>query len=347
MIEQQATREVVVSAAEMEGVIAAVLRAHGATSHDATRQAQMLVEGELRGQPSHGVRRLPVLSERLRNGVSTSGMQPVVTWKGHSRVDIDGQACLGPVVAHHAMDLIVSAAREHGIAVASIRNAGHIGMLAPYVEHLATQSCVGVVLTVSEALVAPHGGSRAMVGTNPIGIGVPTADDPLILDMSTAAVSAGKVLDYAARGQALPSGWAVDAAGQPTTDAVAATMGAISAFGGAKGYALGVALELLVGVLAGSAFGRDVSGTLDVDLPPTKGDVFIAIPVQPDSPALSAAAAYLSTLRQEGAPGSPVLIPGDRARQLRAKRLEHGIPVDAQLWDQILELHAASSRSTT
>src|SRR5690606_35745263 len=123
--------------------------------------------------------------------------------------------------------------------------------------------------------VHPWGGSIAMVGTNPIGVGIPTQGEPFILDMSTSEVSVGKVLDYAARGEPIPLGWAVDEQGKPTTDAEAGARGALAPFGGAKGYALGLAFEALVGVLAGSQYGRDVHGTLDVEHPPSKGDLFV------------------------------------------------------------------------
>lgn len=331
------TADVLIPPSDVHELVVRVLRGRGATADDSRMQADMLVEGDLRGQHSHGIRRLPVLAARLTNGVATSGVDPELVWTGDARLHVDGRRGLGPAVAHRALDALIPAAHEHGVAVASVANAGHIGMLAPYVERLVAEGCIGIVLTVSEALVAPFGGSRALVGTNPIGIGVPASPEPLVLDMSTAAVSAGKIRDYAARGWPIPAGWAVDARGEPTTDAAAAVRGAISAFGGAKGYALGLAFEALVGVLAGSAFGRDVHGTLDTELPPTKGDVFIAIPA-PAQPALTA---YLDLLRGEGADGARVLVPGDRARALRAQRLREGIPLDAALWQ---EVQALSSR---
>lgn len=333
------TGTVVIPVREARDLIVATLRAHGATGPDACAQATMLVEGDLRGQHSHGIRRLPVLAERLINGVATSGLEPQLHWTGAGRVHVDGRAGLGPAVAHHVLDTMIPVARTQGIAMATVSNAGHVGMLAPYVEHLAAENCVGIALTVSEALVAPWGGNRAMVGTNPIGIGVPTEGEPLVLDMSTAAASAGKILDYAAREEPIPLGWAIDAEGRPTTDAAAAVEGAISAFGGAKGYALGVAIEALVGLLAGSAFGVDVRGTLDTDLPPTKGDLFIAMPVERVDPALTG---YLAQLRSAGTAGRTVLIPGDRARKLRAERLDHGIPLNAQLWDDMVALAGSS-----
>ncbi|HVT66612.1 MAG TPA: Ldh family oxidoreductase, partial [Trebonia sp.] len=196
------------------------------------------------------------------------------------------------------------------------------------------------ILTTSEARVHPWGGREALVGTKPIAIGVPARGGPVCLDMSTAEVSAGKILDYGARGLSLPQGWAVDADGHPTTDARAAAGGAISPFGGAKGYALGLVLESLVGLLTGGAFGRDVVGTLDTVHPVTKGDLMIvmsaaAFGASARGPAL---ADYLEEVRASGVDGRQVLIPGDRARAHRERGLAEGIDVDAQLWETALGL---------
>ena len=331
---------VVVDAGTVVSTVAAVLEAHGATRPDAEIQARVLVEGDLRGHPSHGVRRLPVLVGRLRAGVAVSGVAPELAWRSESALAVDGRRGLGPVVAFRAVDAIIERAERTGIAVASISSAGHVGMLSPYVERMAAAGCVGIGLTISEALVHPWHGTRAMVGTNPIGIAVPTSGDPLVLDMSTGSVSMGKILDYAARGEPIPPGWAVDPAGRPTTDAAAAAAGAISPFGGPKGYALGLAFEVLVGALTGSALGRDVTGTLDDEHPPTKGDVFVAISLDAlgVTEHLPAVTAYLALIRASGADESAVDVPGDRARRTRAERLESGVPIDAELWSRILDL---------
>lgn len=334
-----AVSTVVMSSDEVRGVIAEALVRHGATEADAGLQADTLVEGELRGHASHGIRRLPVLVGRLRAGLAVSGVEPELSWRTDSALVVDGRRTLGPVAAHRALDAILERAHETGVAMASIRNSGHVGMLAPYLERIAATGAAGVALTTSEALVHPWGGSTALVGTNPIGIGIPTLGEPFILDMSTSQVSMGKVLDYAARGEEIPLGWAVDEEGTPTTDAAAGSRGALSPFGGAKGYALGLAFEALVGVLAGSQYGRDVHGTLDVEHPPSKGDLFVVFSLDTlgSTASLGGLTSYLDAVRASGGAG-PVTIPGDRARAERAARLAEGIPLDAALWDRALAL---------
>lgn len=339
-----AVSTVVVSPEEEHAVIAEALVRHGATPDDAALQATTLVEGDLRGHASHGIRRLPVLVGRLDAGVAVSGVELGLEWRTDAALAVDGRRALGPVAAHRALDLLLERAATTGIALASIRNAGHVGMLAPYLERIVASGNAGIALTVSEALVHPWGGTTAMVGTNPIGIGIPTLGEPFILDMSTAEVSMGKIIDHAGRGVPIPLGWAIDADGNPTTDAAAATQGAVSPFGGAKGYALGLAIEALVGVLAGSAFGRDVHGTLDVEHPPTKGDLFIVLSLDAlgATGSLAGLTSYFDAVRESGG-ATPVAVPGDRARAERAARRTAGIPLDAAVWERALALAKDSS----
>lgn len=179
-----------------------------------------------------------------------------------------------------------------------------------------------------------------MVGTNPLSVAIPVADEgsddePVVLDMATGEISMGKVLDFAARGVPLPEGAAVDESGTPTTDAAAAARGAISPFGGPKGYALAVLLEVLVASLTGTALGRDVRGTLDPDDECTKGDLFVAVdPGACGAGDMGAVRDYLARLRAElpAAGHESVTVPGDRARATRAANLRDGVPVAELTW---------------
>jgi LDH2 family malate/lactate/ureidoglycolate dehydrogenase len=217
-------------------------------------------------------------------------------------------------------------------------------MLALYAERIAAQGQAIIALTTSEALVHPWGGRKAMVGTNPIAIGVPALPTPFVLDMATGLVSMGQIHDYAHRGQALEPGWAVDADGDPTLDAAAARRGAIAPFGGAKGYALGLSFEVLVAALTGSALGTDVTGTLDSVNACNKGDVFIV--VEPASTAMATSiSVYLDALRAcaPAVATKPVAIPGDRARAQRARSLERGISISPEVWRAIRVLAGESA----
>ncbi|MET3927448.1 L-2-hydroxycarboxylate dehydrogenase (NAD+) [Devosia sp. 2618] len=320
------------------------LRAHGVPEAFAKLQVELLVEAELRGRASHGLLRLSRICERIDNRVINPVTSGAHDWRG-AFLSVDGEAGLGPVVAHSAIGALRDKVRETGIAVGAIANSNHIGMLAFYAEQIASAGLVAIVLSTSEALVHPYRGRKAMLGTNPIAIGVPTAGLPFVLDMATSLVSMGQIHHYANRGQALPPGWAVDADGNPTTDAAAAKSGAIAPFGEAKGYALGLAFEVLVVALTASAIGRNVVGTLDSTALCNKGDVVIVI-----DPALQPGTAhiistYLNDIRASGSADSPVLVPGDRALAVRERSLANGVELPDALWARILDLSKEGMKS--
>jgi LDH2 family malate/lactate/ureidoglycolate dehydrogenase len=185
-----------------------------------------------------------------------------------------------------------------------------------------------------------------MIGTNPIAIGVPADPSPMVLDMATGLVSMGKIHDHANRGAPIPLGWALDENGDPTTDAAAAKKGAIAPFGGPKGYALGIAFEVLVASLAASAIGTHVQGTLDSVNVSNKGDLFIVIAPPHAEAAKALVTDYLNTIRAAAPadPEHPVLVPGDRAHAVRKQSLAKGMFIDDGLWADLQNL-AAESRA--
>lgn len=326
-----------VDADEARAAATAALERRGAPRRHAALQADVLVEAELRALPSHGLLRLPRIVERIANGVIDPLAAGTRTWRAEAAMVVDGQNGLGPVVAVGALDLLAVRARHTGVAAAFIRRGNHLGMLAYYVQRIAEGGQVALALTTSEALVHPWGGRRAMVGSNPIAIGVPASPRPLVLDMATSAVAMGKIHDYALRGRPLDPGWALDADGNPTTDAEAAKDGAISPFGGPKGAGLGIAFEVLVASLTGSALGEEVLGTLDSTNPCTKGDVFIVLDV-PDADTTGPVSDYLDEVRRSPGHGvDPVRVPGDGARSRREVALAHGFDVPETVWRAILD----------
>jgi LDH2 family malate/lactate/ureidoglycolate dehydrogenase len=305
----------------------------------ARTQIELLVEADLRGRRSHGLQRLPRIVERILNGVCNPTTTGASTWRGQSFLEVDGERGLGPVVAFAALDQICERARTTGVAIAGIRNNNHLGMLALYAEKVAAAGQTIIALTSSEALVHPWGGRKAMLGTNPIAIGVPATPLPFVLDMATSTVSMGQIHDYAHRSQPLEPGWALDELGDPTTDALAAKTGAIAPFGEAKGYALGLAFEVLVASLTACSLGDEVKGTLDSVNVCNKGDVFIV--VHPSSSGLtSAISLYLEQIRAcaPSDPAFPVMVPGDRAHARRERSMQAGIPITNEMWEQICAL---------
>jgi L-2-hydroxycarboxylate dehydrogenase (NAD+) len=326
-----------------------ILTAHGVPADHARTQASLFLEAEMRAIPSHGLLRLRRVIERIHAGLSVPGAAGKQIWTARSFLSVDGMRGLGPVVAMAALDAIMPRAREDGIAIAAIRNTNHLGALAYYAEHVASLGLTCIALTISEALVHPFGGRKAMIGTNPIAIGVPASPHPMVLDMATGLVSMGKIHDHANRGAPIPVGWALDENGDPTTDAAAAKKGAIAPFGGPKGYALGIAFEVLVASLAASAIGTDVKGTLDSVEVSNKGDLFIVIAPPHAQGAKALVSEYLDSIRAAAPadPAHPVLAPGDRAHKARTQSEKRGVYLDDGLWADLQKLAAESQKEKT
>lgn len=327
----------VVSASALTRISEAALCAAGVPQAKAALQVAVWMDAELRGIASHGLLRLERVIERIVAGLADPAAEGDHEWLGEGFLVVDGRRGLGPVVADKAVRAASERAQRTGVALAAVGNSQHIGMLAWYAEAIARRGQASIVLSTSEALVHPWGGRVAMVGTNPIAIGMPTGEaDPFVMDTATSVVSMGEIYDRAQRGDPIPEGWALDAEGRPTTDANAAMGGAIAPFGQAKGYALGLALELLVSGLTGSALGRDVHGTLDSEQLCNKGDLFIVI----DRCRTGGLSTYLEAVREtppaEGF--EQVLIPGERGRAVRAERLRNGVPIADVVWQRLLAL---------
>ncbi|MDK1385717.1 Ldh family oxidoreductase [Sinorhizobium sp. 8-89] len=327
----------------LRNLTVALLEKRGVPADSARLQADLLLEAELRGLPSHGLQRLPLLLSRLDNGLANPTTRGQGTWQRDAFLSIDGERGLGPVVVMNAMRVMQGALKDTGLAVAAIRNANHIGMLAYYAEAAASDGLIAIVMSTSEALVHPFGGTQAMLGTNPVAIGIPADGDPFVLDLATSVVPMGKINNHAMRGLPIPPGWAVDRDGRPTTDPHAAKAGAIAPFGDAKGYGLGLAIELLAAALAGSDLAPEVHGTLDDIHPANKGDLVILIDPSAGSGSTAALAAYLDRLRlsRPHDPTQPVAIPGDGARARRAATAKTGIELPQPLFEHLTALEAA------
>ncbi|WP_225028501.1 Ldh family oxidoreductase [Xinfangfangia pollutisoli] len=318
----------------------ALLDQRGAPAAAAWLQADLLIEAELRGLPSHGLMRLPRLLARIDAGLADPAAKGRHRWRSAGVLQVDGQRALGPVALMAALEALTTRLGTTGIAMAALRDTNHLGMLAYYVEEAAARGMIGIVLSTSEALVHPQGGTQALLGTNPVAIGIPTGAAPFVLDLATSQVPMGRIHAHALRGEPIPEGWAVDAAGQPTQDAEAAKSGALAPFGGAKGYGLGLAFELIVALLAGSELAPQVRGTLDASHPATKGDLLILIDPGAVSGVIGGAArltAYLDLLRasRPACPDTPVAIPGDGARRRKAAAQRDGIDIPEPLLDEL------------
>lgn len=318
--------------------IRAIFTALGTSAAEAEAIADVLTEADVRGHGSHGLIRVPLNVDLLRSGFCRPRAAPRIVQERGAAALMDGDRALGPYAATLAAREALARARAQGAAAIALHRCGHIALAGYYVELIAREGLVGVLFAKSEAHVHPWGGVERQIGTNPLAVAVPTTADPFLLDMSVGATSFGKLREAAIAGRPLPAGWAVDAAGAPTTDPRAAA--AISPVGGAKGYGLGLAVELLGGLLTGAGAGpmRDARGwtqywgTLLLALDPA---VFV-------DPAWfrAAVSAYLAQVKgSRRAPGvAEILIPGERSYRTRRERLAGGVLIADPVWEEVARL---------
>lgn len=208
------------------------------------------------GAHSHGVFRMPGYVSTLASGWVDGQATPKVSdvAAGYVRVDAAGGFAQPALAA--ARELLVAKARNAGIAVLAIHNSHHFAALWPDVEPFADEGLVALSVVNSMTCVVPHGARKPLFGTNPIAFAAPCAEhDPIVFDMATSAMAHGDVQIAARAGQQLPEGMGVDANGEPTTDPLAILEGgALLPFGGHKGSALSMMVELLAAALTGGNF---------------------------------------------------------------------------------------------
>jgi len=258
----------------------AVLESEGVPADDARLLAGCLVEAELWGHPSHGLLRLSWYVARIRTGVvDPAANAETVVDRGAVAV-LDGHEGLGHVLTAHAAIEAVRRAKEQGVGVVAVRNSNHFGMAAHFTRMIAEQGCVGIVTTNGSPAMAPWGGRAKAVGANPWSIATPAGEHGVtVMDVANVNAARGKIYAARERGGSIPEGWALDAAGRPTTDPAAAIDGVILPMAGHKGYAISFMMDVLSGVLTGSSFATGVSGPQQAERRSGSGHLVLAIDI--------------------------------------------------------------------
>ena len=244
----------------MEAFIQQIFTALGLPSDAAARVAAALVDADRAGLASHGVMMVPLYVRRIREG-SVSKKTEAETVQDHgSLVVMDAGHALGQLTAHQAMNLAIARAREHGLALVTVRHGFHFGAAGPYARLAAQQGCIGLALCNTRPLMPATGGAEPLVGNNPVAIALPSdGETPVVVDMALSEAAMGKIRMAASQGQAIPSNWAVDEAGAATTDPAAAIAGMLLPAAGPKGFGLAFMVDALCGMLSGGGWGDQVT----------------------------------------------------------------------------------------
>lgn len=258
---------------------AAYVRA-GMTEPDARLAADTLVQADLWGHQSHGVLRLPWYVARLRAGVCDPVAQPELVVDAGAIAVMNGHDAMGQVLTARAMEDAIRRAKAHGIGAVALRRSNHFGTAMYFTLMAARAGCVGFLSTNASPAMAPWGGRRKTVGTNPWSWAAPAgALAPMVLDIANTGVARGKIYLARQKGQPIPEGWAITAEGAPTTDPAEAIDGIILPMAGHKGYAIAVMMDMLSGVLTGSAFGTGVHGPYQTEQRSGAGQFMIALDI--------------------------------------------------------------------
>lgn len=318
-----------------------LLLAGGATAEEARITAASLVDSNLRGYESHGVMRIPYYMDAIKSGEVVPNAELKILDQGASRIVADAQWGFGQVQAVRMLELLTPLAKAEGLAIGTMIQSGHIGRLGEYCEMAAARGLVSILMVNSHGAavrVAPPGGTTPRLSTNPLAIGVPCGDAPLMLDFSTSATAEGKVRVKKIAGQQCPEGWLLDNEGKPTTDPntlYGNPPGSILPMGGTqsyKGFGLGLMIEILTGALSGGVTARPVPY-------PKKGNCVFMMLVDParfgGSEHFAAEVNQLvdyirNTPRIEGV--NEITLPGDPERKILAARLQSGILFDSENW---------------
>jgi ureidoglycolate dehydrogenase (NAD+) len=327
-----------IDASALREFSARLLQAGGFSEGDAIQTSDMLVWADLRGIASHGVLRIPRYIEMISLGITVSGGD-IRTVQGFGAVAVlDGGKCPGAVGMNAAVGRAAELAAGFGVGWCAARSISHAGALGYFATQLAQRGLIGMVMSASKPLMAYVGAKGEAVSTNPIAIGVPVpARDPVVLDMSTAAVSNGKIVASRDAGVPLGKGWAIDKDGRETTDPD--KVAALLPMAGAKGAGLSLMIEVLTSVLAGNAvigpvlLGRKKGGF---------NGLVIAINAEAFGPRQQFDDGVGDLVRAihglspaEGI--EAVLLPGERSNSLGRQRSQDGIPLSAGTARRLVE----------
>ena len=326
------------SVEEATEVATRALKRAGASKAAAQATAQALVAAEMEGLAGHGLSRVPLYCQHLREGRANGKAKPKLVKKKGGVCLVDANGGLAFLAAALAVKEAVKRAQRYGIAFAGVTNSHHFGAAGYHLAPIARAGLVGIALTNSPAAINAWGGKKAFYGTNPIAAIFPRRGaDPIVVDLSLTEVVRGKIMLYAKEGKPIPLGWAVDKDGNPTTDPKAALTGSLTAIGGVKGATLALMVEVLTVAVTGAAFSYENDSYFEPGNKPRIGHAIIALDPGP----LAGTDLYFSRLEAMVAKmlvDEGVRLPGTRRQKASAKARADGIEVPDALGGELKAL---------
>ena len=314
-----------------------ILRNAGLSSLQAGALARVIVAGERDACKSHGVYRIEGCLRTLKAGKVVADAVPELAQDASAIVRVDAKGGFTNPAFEMGAPVLAERARSLGVAALVINNCTHFSALWPEVEALAQLGVASIAMCPSYSSVAPAGGNKPLLGTNPFAFGWPRpTGTPYVFDFATSVAARGEIELHRRAGTRLPDGWAVDATGQPTTDPEAALAGAMLPFGGHKGSAISTMIELLAGVMIGDMTSPEALEFLGTtSLAPHHGELIVAFSPErfaanrPADP-LARAEVLLDAITGQGA-----RLPSQRRFAARRKSLAEGITLSAAEMEEL------------
>lgn len=318
---------------QAQTLVAAALTRCRTSAANAAVVARALVAAEADGLKGHGLSRTPTYAAQAKVGKVDGFAAPKIERRRPGAVAIDAAHGFAYPAIDAALDVLPEMARQAGIACAAIFRSHHCGAAGHPVERLAELGFVAMMFANTPAAIAPWGGTKAVFGTNPIAFACPLLGrPPLVLDLALSKVARGNILAAKQKGEKIPPGWALDAAGEPTTDPDAALAGTMLPLGDAKGTPLALMVELLAAGLTGANFAADASSFLDdKGPPPGTGQLIMVF----DPTAFGGSDEHIAELISaiETQPGTR--LPGSRRLAARRRAAAEGLAVSDALVAEI------------
>lgn len=324
--------------AELMRLAARALENAGASPAMAQAAARALVAAEMEGLPTHGLPRVALYCQHLREGRANGKAKPRMIREKGGTCLIDAGGGLAYEAAETAVHEAIQRAGRHGVAFCGVTHSHHFGAAAYHLAPVAEAGLVGLAFTNSPAAINAWGGKKAFFGTNPIAAVFPRRSAaPIVVDLSLTEVVRGKIMLYAKEGKKIPLGWALDRNGEPTTDPQAALTGSLAAIGGAKGTMLALMVELLCVALTGAAFSFENDSYFEPGGKPSIGHAILAI----DPDALAGAGSYyarIEVLIEAMLADEGVRLPGARRQLAAAKARADGVEISEALHKELIAL---------
>ena len=325
------------TAARLMQLVSAILETVQVPPSEAQILADTLVEADLRGVHSHGVMRLPIYVRRIQSGLVLPEARTTITVDGPAFAQIDAHNSLGQIASVRAMDLAVEKARASGVGAVGVAHSTHFGAAAYYAMRAVAHQMIGIAITNTLPLMPAVGGAARVVGNNPIAYAIPAGQErPIVLDIATSVVAAGKLQRAKGRGERIPLGWGVDRIGVPT-DRPEEVMdgGMLLPVGDHKGFGLAMVFDLLCGPLTGAGWFTGVTGLAlpEYPRPQNTGHLFMALDVaqfRPLDAFLAEVDRAIATVHATPrAPGvDRIYVPGEIEFETAEARRRDGIPLD-------------------